>query len=188
MRAPWLILLLLGGCDWLLDDDTGPTWPPDTGDTGDTGDTDDTGDTGATGCPQGMTPRDDLLVSVRDYSFNVQNLLLSYDPDATWEGEAAGCASADRLAVRVLLLQAGEPYAWLTSDAPRTGQLSPMVDRSLMLDLFGESPAVRFDDDAWFQGVWSVQPTRLGAYEHTIDATGRSGNDVATLQAFIEVP
>jgi hypothetical protein len=174
------LLLGLGGCAWLLDDDTGDT--ADTGDSGDTSDTDDLG------CPSGMAPRRDLDVGVRNHSFNAQNLVLTYSATATWNGDLAGCASPDGLRVRVLLLRGGQPYGWLWSEAPRLGGLSPVTDRSLTLDLFGADPPTTFGPGAWYQGLWTALQLADGTIEHAIDASARNGAQVTTVQAYVEVP
>jgi len=177
LRPLLWILLALSGCEPLSDDDREPPWPVDTGDTGEP----------AERCPSGMAPVAGVTVNVRTHSFNTLNVQLSFDPDATWEGQAAACASPDRLRARVLLLLVGEPYAWLTSDAPRLGSLSPITDRSLTLNLFAAEPPTTFGPDSWFQGTWTAQDTGI-AIEHGVDVVGRSNEQAGSMLAFMLVP
>lgn len=176
MRTLWWILLALCACEPLPDDDR-PPWPVDTGDTGEPTDA----------CPAGLTEVAGVSVSVRTHTFNTLNMQLGFDPTATWEDQAAACASADRLHVRILLLLAGEPYAWLESEAPNQGVLSPINDRSLTLDLFGADPPTWFGPESWFQGTWTAQDAGM-AMEHGFDMVGRNQDRTASLLAFIQVP
>ena len=187
MRWLWILSLALLGCEEPMD---GPSWPGGNGGGNGGGHaTDTSGGNGGPGrCPAGMEERTDLSGVVNFFSYNSVVLLPFFTPEETYEGQAGGCASADSLRVRILLSLGGEPFAWVTSDAPREGTYNPMEEQSLSVDLFNAEPPAFIGPNNWTSGTWGAVPLGDGRMEHRIDSGGSDEVETLLMTGTIWVP
>lgn len=175
MRA-WMLVLLLAGCDELLAPTGGG---PGLG----TGDPDDTGTIDS--CPEGWTTPLVAEVNVRNLNFSGKVEAAEVSTE-TYLNQAPVCISPEGDKVEVLLVVAGEPFAWLESYAEGPVNQGLADASGVRLDAFGAEVPVVFESSDWFQGTWVVTGND-GQWIHTINGDARADNETVNLWVEIEI-